>query len=128
MIRTTELAQYFADAIELPADAIGQRIALGWSRPIAYEEIVQISNAKLGRNMGCLAMPRLVRSSLAWVFGYISPLMAEVLHMCVWFEEGKYVNDPALQTKYFGPPPTPEEAIGKYIDELMKDKEQSGSG
>ena len=128
MIRTAKLAQYFADAIELPNDAIGKRIPLGWSRPVSFEEIVKICNAKLGRNMGCLTMPRVVRSSFAWVLGYVSPLASEFLHMCVWFDEGIYVNDPAMQTKYFGPPPTPEEVIGKYVDELIKVKEPVASG
>lgn len=127
MIHTADLARYFADAIELPDDANGQRIDVGMSRPVAYREVVQICNAKSGQNMGCLAVPRLVRSALAWIFSYLHPLTAELLHMFNFFDDGLYVNDTALQTKYFGPPPTPEEVIGKYVAALLKEKEEAAA-
>jgi len=125
LIHTADLAQYFADAIDLPEDANGKRIDVGLSRPVAWQEVVQICNAKSGQNMGCLTLPRFLRSSFAWLFSYFSPLTAELLHMFNFFDEGIYVNDTALQTKYFGAPPTPEEVIGKYVDTLMKEKESS---
>jgi len=39
-----------------------------------------------------------------------------------YFDDGTYINDTTLQNKYLGPPPTPEEAIGRYVDTVLAAK------
>lgn len=52
-----DLAQLFCAAIELPDDADGKSIDVGWSRPIAMQEVVSIAATKLDRNMSCHTVP-----------------------------------------------------------------------
>ena len=42
-----------------------------------------------------------------------------------YFDTGSYVNTTDLQTKYFGPPPSPEEVLGRYVDNLMREKAEA---
>lgn len=46
----------------------------------------------------------------------------EMMQMSNYFDSGSYVNDPTDQKKYLGDfLPTPEDAIGRYIDSLGLD-------
>lgn len=126
MIYTPDLAKYFAEAIDLPEDANGQFIEVGWSRPIAYEEIVSICSAKLNRKIRCFGLPRFFRTSIIYTVGWFSPFWCEMFRMMNFFGTGAYVNsDIETQRKYFGEPPSPEEVIGRYVDKLMANKENA---
>jgi uncharacterized protein YbjT (DUF2867 family) len=119
MIHTADLAQFFADAIELPPEADRTAIDVGWSRPIPYQEVVSIAAAKLERKMSCYGLPWFVRVSLLYTIGVFRPLEREMLKMFDFFDTGEYVNDTTSQEKHFGKPPTPEEVIGRYVDKLV---------
>ena len=47
-----------------------------------------------------------------------------MLRMFNYFDEGTYINDTKLQEKYFAPAPSPEDVIGRYVDDIMKEKKQ----
>ena len=122
MIYTPDLAKLFADAIELPEEANGQHIDVGWSRPIAYQEVVSICSRKLNRRMMCITFPWLLRMSAIYTVGCYSNFWKEMFLMFNYFGFGKYVNNTDLQRKYFGEPPSPEEVIGRYVDGLLDSK------
>jgi nucleoside-diphosphate-sugar epimerase len=122
MIVTSDLARLFADAVDLPEDANGKCIDVGWSRPMAFQEIVSIVATKLNRSVSCYTVPWLLRLGVMYTLGWLKPLIYDTISMCNWFSQGLYVNDPEQQRKYFGEPPTPEDAIGRYVDKLLQEK------
>jgi uncharacterized protein YbjT (DUF2867 family) len=124
MILTSDLAQLFADAIDLPKDANGKCVDVGWTRPMAMQEIVSIVSTKLDRSVSCYTVPWLLRVAVMYTLGWVKPLIYDTFCMCNWFSQGLYVNDTAQQRQYFGEPPTPEEAIGRYVDKLLKEKKE----
>jgi len=124
MVYTPDLAQLFCDAIELPEEANGKSIDVGWSRPVSFQEVVSIVSAKLNRKINCYGIPRFVRIGAIYTVGWFSPFATEMLRMFNYFDTGLYVNDPEQQKKYFGvEPPTPEDVIGRYVDKVLKEKE-----
>ena len=127
MIYTKDLANYFAQAIEIEAKDDESKylsIDLGWTKPVTYEEVVSIINTKLNRNMSCYAVPNWLRLTLIYTVGTVSKFWKEMFQMFTWFGQGDYVNTVELQTKYLGggPPPTPEDAIGRWLDEKILKK------
>ena len=122
MIYTKDLAVYFAAAIELPKEAEGECLSVGWTRPVSYEEVVSIAAAKADREMSCYTLPYFLRVTIIYTVGLFSPLVREIVHMFNWFDTGLYVNIPEEHKRYFGEPPTPEDAIGRYVDKVLKEK------
>jgi len=117
-IYTADLAKYFAEAVDLPKEADGKHIDVGWSRSTSFQEVVKIASDD---KITCVGLPWLVRMGLIYTVGWFSPLATEMIRMFIFFDTGLYVNDTTLQTKYFGPPPTPEDAIGRYVANLKKE-------
>jgi uncharacterized protein YbjT (DUF2867 family) len=118
MIYTPDLAQYFVDVIDAPEDANGKCIAVGWTRTISYNEVADIVSAKVGRKISVYSVPKLVRSGFIYSCGLFMKGTGEMMQMFNYFDTGSYVNDAADQKKYLGDLPTPEDAIGRYIDSL----------
>lgn len=126
MIFTPDLASYFADAIELPDTANGP-IEVGLSRPISYNEMVKIVSEKVGNEMTVYSLPKFIRTGFIYSFGFFTKAGADMMHMFNYFDTGSYVNDPAIHKKYFGEPPTPEDALGRYVDSLNLQKPAEAS-
>jgi uncharacterized protein YbjT (DUF2867 family) len=119
MIFTPDLAQYFVDSIDAPEDANGKCIAVGWTRSMSYNEVVDIVSAKVGRKISVYSLPQLVRTGFIYSCGLFMKNAGEMMQMFNYFDTGIYVNDDtADQKKYLGELPTPEDAIGRYIDSL----------
>jgi uncharacterized protein YbjT (DUF2867 family) len=119
MILTTDLAQYFCDCIDLPEEANKTMIDVGLSRPVTMQEIVDICGQKVSRNLYCIGVPSILRTTVRYTFGYFKPFVAEMLNMFAYIDTGIYVNQIDSQTKWFGPPPTPEAALHGWIDTLL---------
>jgi uncharacterized protein YbjT (DUF2867 family) len=121
MILTKDLAQYFADAIDLPEAANGTTIDVGLSRPVTMAEVATIcgQHPKVSKTLYCFAVPSLLRTLVRYTIGYWKPFVAEMLNMFAYFDTGVYVNQPTQQTQWFGPPPTPEAALHGWIDTLL---------
>lgn len=125
-IYTPDLAQYFSDAIGLPATANRKSIDVGWSRNVSMQDVVGIAAAKLDRSIGCISVPWLLRVTLLYTVGWFSPFVSEVIHMFNYFDTGEYIiNDTSMQEQYFGKPPTPEEVVHRYVDKLLKDEAEA---
>jgi uncharacterized protein YbjT (DUF2867 family) len=141
MIYTPDLAQCFATAVEVEANEETKQISIdiGWTTPASYQQIVDIVNAKLEAAMttttdgypatipftplSCYTLPYWVRMGVIYTVGYMSGFWAEMMRMFNFFDTGLYVNTVELQTKYLVAPPTPEDAIGRYVDKILADLE-----
>ena len=127
MIFTPDLAELFADAIELPASANGSSMDIGWSRPVAYQEVVNICETKLDRKIRCFGLPSFLRTFVIYTIGYFQPHTGELFKMFNYFDPGVYVNDSTEQETYFGKAPEPEDVIARYVDKPLTEKEAADS-
>jgi uncharacterized protein YbjT (DUF2867 family) len=116
-VLTQDLAGYLADAVDAP-DVDGQRIDIGWDRPVSIEQIAEISGRLLGRQIRVRSVPAGLINGAGAVVGRFSPMVKDMASMMLWFQTGRYVADPARQREVFGPVPTAEDAIAKLIGSL----------
>jgi uncharacterized protein YbjT (DUF2867 family) len=117
-VLTSDLAGYLADAIDAPG-VDGQRIDIGWDRPVSIEEIAQIAGRLLGNEIRVAGnISTRPTSTAAAPAGRSNQLANDLNPMVQWFETGRYVANPARQREVFGPVPTAEDAIARLIRSL----------
>ena len=114
---TSDLAGYLADAVDAPG-VDGQRIDIGWDRPVSMQEIAQISGRLIGQQMRVRTIPAGLINTAAAVVGPFSPMVKDMDAMMRWFQTGGYVADPSRQREVFGPVPTAEDAITRFVGSL----------
>jgi uncharacterized protein YbjT (DUF2867 family) len=113
-VLTRDLAGYLADAVDVPG-VDGERIDIGWDRPVSMQEVAGISGRLLGRQMRVRTIPAGVINGASTVVGRVNPMIRDMGAMMRWFQTGRYVADPARQREVFGEVPTAEEAIAKFV-------------
>ena len=113
-VLTADVARYLAEAVDAPG-VEGQRIDIGWDRPVSLRTIAQIATTLLGRDIKVRTIPGSVLSAIAAVVGPFSPAVKDRAALMRWMQTGRYVADPARQGEVFGQVPTPEEAIATYL-------------
>lgn len=113
-VLTRDLAGYLADAVDVPG-VDGERIDIGWDRPVSMQEIARISGRLLDRQIRVRTVPAGVINAASAVAGPFSPMIRDMGAMMRWFNTGRYVADPARQREVFGQVPTAEEAIAEFI-------------
>jgi uncharacterized protein YbjT (DUF2867 family) len=116
-VLTSDLAGYLADAVDAPG-VDGQRIDIGWDRPVSVEEIALIAGRLLGQPIRVRSIPAGVINTVATVVGRFSPMAKDMGAMMRWFQSGRYVADPARQREVFGEVPTAEDAISGLVRSL----------
>jgi uncharacterized protein YbjT (DUF2867 family) len=116
-VLTQDVAGYLADAVEAPG-VEGQRIDIGWDRPVSMQEIAQISSRFLGQQIRLRSIPAGLIGAAGTVVGRFSPLIKDMTAMMRWFQTGRYVADPTHQREVFGQVPTAEDAIARLIRSL----------
>jgi uncharacterized protein YbjT (DUF2867 family) len=116
-VLTADLAGYLADAVDAPV-VDGERIEIGWDRPVSIREIAQISGRLLGREMRVRSIPSRLLDTAAAVVGRFNPMVKDMDAMLHWFQTGSYVADTTRQAEVFGPVPTAEDAIARLITKL----------
>ena len=116
-VLTQDVAGYLADAVDAPG-VDGQRIDIGWDRPVSVQEIARISGDLLGQQIRVRAVPAGLINTAAAVVGRFNPAVADMGEMLRWFQTGQYVADPTRQREVFGQVPTAEEAVGRLIRSL----------
>jgi uncharacterized protein YbjT (DUF2867 family) len=117
-VLTPDLAGYLADAVEAPG-VDGERIDIGWDRPVSMYEIAQISGRLLGDEISVVgAMPTGPTSTAAAPDVRSNRTANDMSAMLQWFEAGRYVADPARQREVFGQVPTAEDAISRLVRSL----------
>lgn len=116
-VLTGDLAGYLADAVEAPG-VDGQRIDIGWDRPVSMREIAEISGRLLGQQIRVRTIPTGAISTAAAVVGRFSPMVKDLAAMMRWFQTGRYVANPARQREVFGQVPTAEDAVARLVRSL----------
>ncbi len=116
-VLTQDVAGYLAHAVDAPG-VEGQRIDIGWDRPVSMQEIAQISSRFLGQQIRLRSIPAGLIGAAGTVVGRFSPLIKDMTAMMRWFQTGRYVADPTRQREVFGQVPTVEDAIARLIRSL----------
>jgi uncharacterized protein YbjT (DUF2867 family) len=116
-VRTSDLAAYLAAAVDADA-ADGERIDIGWDRPVSIREVADQMAARAGTKINVLAVPGGIARVAGAVAGPFLPIVKDMTAMFSWFDGGRYVADPRRQEQLFGPAPTAEDALTRLTDEL----------
>ena len=111
-VLASDVAGYLAEAVD--ADIVdGERIDIGWSRPVSIHEAAEIAGRRAGKQIKVMSVPAGAIAGLGKVTAKILPLVGDMASMVAWFETGKYIADVTRQEQVFGPAPTPEDAIAR---------------
>jgi uncharacterized protein YbjT (DUF2867 family) len=116
-VLTSDLAGNLADAVDAPG-VEGQRIDIGWDRPVSMQEIAGIAGDLLGQPVRVRAVPSGVVTAATAVAGRFNPTIKDMGQMLRWFRTGQYCADPTRQREVFGSVPSAEDAIARLIRSL----------
>lgn len=116
-VLTSDLAGYLAAAVDADV-ADGERIDIGWDRPVSMQDIADISSAIAGEQISVRSVPAPVINVLGAALGPFVPMVKDMSSMLAWFETGKYVADTTRQAEVFGPVPTAEDAVARFARSL----------
>lgn len=106
-VLASDLAGYLAAAVDA-SGVEGQRIDVGWDRPVSMQDIADISARMLGREIQLVVTP----------ISPVNPMAKDLGAMIDWFGTGRYVADTSRQREVFGPPPTAEDAVARLLISL----------
>jgi uncharacterized protein YbjT (DUF2867 family) len=112
-----DLAGYLAEAVDADV-AAGERIDIGWDRPVGMQDIADIAGRLLGERITVRAVPAPVIRGAGAVLGRVVPMVRDMAAMFDWFSTGRYVADTTRQGEVFGPVPTAEEAVSRFVTGL----------
>jgi uncharacterized protein YbjT (DUF2867 family) len=116
-VLTQDLARYLADAVDAPG-VDGQRIDIGWDRPVSMREIAQISGRLLSEHIRVVTIPAGLINAAGAIVGRFNPMVKDLTAMMRWFHTGRYVADTTRQREVFGQVPTAEDAIARLLQSL----------
>lgn len=116
-VLTADLAGYLAAAIDAPG-IDGQRIDIGWDRPVSLQDVAEISGRLLGKRVRVRTVPAGLLHTVGTVLGPVNPLAKDMAAMIDWFQSGRYVADTTRQREVFGAVPAAEDAIARLITGL----------
>lgn len=109
-VYTADLAGYLAAAVDAPVSA-GERIDIGWDRPVSLRELARIGSELLGHDIDVFAMDPAWRQRPAQQTEAARDLNPMVDH----FNSGRYVADTSRQAEVFGAVPTAEDAVRRRL-------------
>jgi uncharacterized protein YbjT (DUF2867 family) len=116
-VLTADLAGYLAAATDI-AGVDGQRIDIGWDRPVSMQEVAAISGTLLGKRIRVRTLPTGLLHAVGTVLRRVDPMAKDMAAMADWFQSGRYVADTARQREVFGDVPTAEDAITRLVTSL----------
>ncbi|MER7789665.1 SDR family oxidoreductase [Streptomyces sp. NPDC097640] len=116
-VNTSDLAQYLAAAVDVDS-AAGERIDIGWDRPVSMREIADIAGRLLKERIKVRSVPAGLLRTVGLLIGRFAPLAKDMAAMVDWFETGRYVADTSRQEVLFGPVPTAEDAVARLLTGL----------
>ncbi|CAI3799219.1 SDR family oxidoreductase [Pseudarthrobacter sp. MM222] len=116
-VLTADLAGYLADAFDAPG-IDGQRIDIGWDRPVSMQEVAEISGRLLGNRIRVRTITVGLLHTVGTLLEPVNPLPKDMAAMAGWFQSGRYVADTTRQREVFGAVPTAEDAIARLVTGL----------
>jgi uncharacterized protein YbjT (DUF2867 family) len=116
-VLTADLAGYLAAAVDAPG-VEGQRIDIGWDRPISMQEFADIAERLTGEEIRVQSTPVGLLRTAGALMGPVNPMVKDLAAMMGWFQTGRYVADTVRQAEVFGPPPTAEDAVRRLLASL----------
>lgn len=116
-VLTSDLATYLAEAVDADI-ADGERIDIGWTRPISMQEGAELASRLANKKIGVLSLPTGLLLRIGKISGKSGSRMRDMGAMAAWFGTGRYVANTSRQTEVFGPAPTPEDAIARFAAQL----------
>lgn len=114
MVYTEDLARYLAAAVDLPSEAEGVPIDIGWDRPVSWRGLADILEQLRGRPLKLRVIPWWVLAPVLTVLGWLSPAARDIRAMLRYFRSGRYVADTTRQARYFDVP-TAEDALRRWM-------------
>ena len=112
-VLTTDLAGYLARAVDANIRP-GERVDIGWDRPLSMKEVADIAGGVVGRKMRVGSLPTPVLRAM----GLVVPQMKDLAAMVDWFATGGYVANTRRQAELFGAVPKAEDAIARCAERL----------
>lgn len=113
-VLTPDLAGYLAEAVDAPG-VDGQRIDIGWDRPLGMQDVAEIAARLTGKPIKVRSIPMPVLKAAGLVVGRFNPMVKDLAAMIAWFQSGRYIADTRRQAEVFGPPPSAEDAVRRFI-------------
>ena len=115
-VHPDDVAQVVAAAVDEPR-AIGGHIDIGTDRVLDAPELAAAFGQLMGRPVRLQAIPYRPVRALMGVGGLVRPMVADFGHMIDFFFSGRYIADTSRQAELFGPVPTIEDALRRYLRE-----------
>ncbi|GAB3009279.1 SDR family oxidoreductase [Streptomyces pseudoechinosporeus] len=122
-VHTSDLAVCLAAAVDAEA-ANGERIDIGWDRPVSMREVADLMGSRAGKKIKVWTVPSTVTRASGAVVGRFVPVVKDMAAMFGWFDTGRYVADTRRQEQLFGLVPTAEDVVARFTDELGKARHQ----
>lgn len=111
-VLTADLAAFLAAAVDADVQP-GERIDIGWDRPVSMQDIAEIAGRLLGKRIRVRTVPTGVIDAAGRLLP--NPMVKDMASMIEWFQTGRYVANTTRQREVFGVVPTAEDAIARYI-------------
>ncbi|CAH0276961.1 hypothetical protein SRABI128_03544 [Microbacterium sp. Bi128] len=124
LVLTSDLATYLAEAVDADI-ADGERIEIGWTRPISMREGAELASRLANKKIRVLSLPTGLLLRIGKISGKSGSRMSDMGAMAAWFETGRYVANTSRQAELFGPAPTPEDAVARFAARLGHGRAQS---
>jgi uncharacterized protein YbjT (DUF2867 family) len=112
-VLTTDLAGDLVRAVDANIRT-GERVDIGWDRPVSMQEVATIATGLVGRKMTVGSLPVPVMRTM----GLVMPQMKDLAAMVDWFATGNYVANTHRQAELFGAVPKAEDAIARFAERL----------
>jgi uncharacterized protein YbjT (DUF2867 family) len=113
-ILSADVSSYLVEAVRLP-DLAGERIDIGTAKPTSITELAAILTSELGHPVRAVRPPRPAEWLLRLIARLRSGSMADNLKAMAYVSSGQYVADTTRQAELFGPPPTVEDSVRRWI-------------
>jgi uncharacterized protein YbjT (DUF2867 family) len=111
---TPDLAESLAAAVDAPVKD-GERIDIGWDRPVSARELGAISAGHVGERIAVHGIPWWLLGAGLGAAGVFNPAARDIKAMLRFFLSGQYVADTTRQREVLGPVPTAEDAIARWL-------------
>lgn len=114
-VLSSDVAADLAAAVDADQSADGQRIDLGWDRPVSINQIAALSAAQLGTPVKVRHIPWPLLNVGMRLFGAFDSRSEDSRGMFAFFQTGRFVADPTAHERFLGPVPTAENAVSRWL-------------